>query len=221
MIIDLDMSCKTILVIGSGRQAERRIESLLHEQCGRIIVAAANTDSAKISAWAADDRCPVEIYPQDVHDASFVAAHAPDVVVAATNDPKTNSMAVRAAQLHGILAYRADSAAESDYMHPSVIRLKGGITVAIFTGGQSPMVSKQIRKDAEAALRSVITTSTLGQLCIQDRVRQAAKSLVPSQEERKRILDEIMSDGTIDRLIRDGRLTDAQERAMSMLGDRT
>ena len=58
---------------------------------------------------------------------------------------------------------------------------------------------------------------------IQDEVRRAARRALPDSEQSARgaLLDGIMSDGIIDRLIRDGRVEDAKERAMSMLGDRT
>ena len=220
MIIDIDLREKTVLVVGGGRQAELRTESLLHDHCGRIVVASARVLSGKILQWAEEKA--VRLDRRDIRDESFVDRYSPDMVIAATDDADTNAMAVRAARARRILAYRSDESGGSDFSHPSLIRLDGGVTVAISTGGRSPAVSKYVRQKAEPVLCEIITERDVAMVSIQDEVRRAARRAIPdaAQHERKALLDEIMSDGAIDRLIRDGRVKDAKERAMSMLGDR-
>ena len=215
MMIDLDLRRRTVVVIGGGRQAERRVESLLQEECGRIIVMSADVSSEKIREWS--QKGDLHLLERDVRDESFIDDCKPDVLIAATDSPAINAMAVRAAQSANILAYCSDDAGLGDFSHPAVVRLDGGITVAVSTGGQSPAVSKYVRQKAQGILRSVITPRLVAQVRIQDMVRKKARYVISAQSERKRLLDEIMSDGAIDRLIRDGRLKDAEERAMSML----
>ena len=218
MIIDLDMTDRTVVVVGGGAQAERRVAALLQEGCRRIVVLSASASDA-IRKWSADGAITLE--ERDVADGSFLDRHGPSVVVAATDDPKVNGMAVSAARSRGILGYRSDDSALSDFSHPSVMRIEGGITVAVSTGGRSPAVSKQICRKAESVLRGVITPREVAHMRIQDAVRRAAKTVIKTQAERRRLLEAVMADRTVDRLIRDGRLGEAEERAMSMLrGDK-
>ncbi len=222
MIIDLDLSNRAVVVLGGGNQAERRVKAVLQEKRGARITVLSASPSDRIREWAREGK--VRLIHGDVQDGSFIDDHNPDIVIAATNDPGINDMAVSAARKKAgggrILAYRSDDHTSSDFSHPSVIRLDGGVTVAVFTGGQSPAVSMEIRRRAEAVLRGIVTPETVAQLRIQDAVRRKARAEMPAQAERKRLLDDIMADRAVDRLIRDGLLKEAEERAMSMLRGR-
>lgn len=219
MIIDLNLKGRTVVILGAGKQAERRIKLLLQEQCARIIVVSLSASSDKIIQWSKNNLITL-ITDNPISDLSFISKYKPDLLIAATDDPAANASAVNEARSCNILAYRSDSHEQSDYAHPATVRFDGKITVAIFTGGQSPAVSKYIRQKTEAALSGIITPHILAHLSIQDMVRKAAKSKIAAQEKRKQILENIMSDNLIDQLIRDGRIQDAKERAMSMLGDK-
>ena len=185
MIIDLDMTGRTVVVIGGGTQAERRVGALLQEGCRRIVVLSASASDA-IRKWSADGAITLE--ERDVADGSFLDRHEPSVVVAATDDPKVNGMAVSAARSRGILGYRSDDSALSDFSHPSVMHIEGGITVAVSTGGRSPAVSKQIRQRAESVLRDVITPprggahahTGCGAARSQDRHKDAGRAQTPA-----------------------------------------
>lgn len=219
MIIDLNLKGKTVVILGAGKQAERRIKPLLQERCAKIIVISLSTSSDQILQWSESDLITL-VTGNPISDLSFIGKYKPDLLIAATDDPTANASAVNAAQSCNILAYRSDSHEQSDYAHPATIQFDDKITVAIFTGGQSPVVSKYIRQRAEAALSDIITPHILAHLSIQDMVRRAAKSKIAAQEKRKQILETIMSDNLIDQLIRDGKIQDAKERAMSILGDK-
>lgn len=231
MIIDLNLKGKAVLVLGAGKQAEHRIGHLLQEQCSKIMVHSKVTASDKITQWAKNKQI-ILVLEDDFHnidknyeeeeydDTAFISDHGPDLIIAATNDTKVNTAALLVAKSLGILAYRVDSYEQSDYAHPAIIRLDGGITVAISTGRKSPVISKYIRQKVEDALSNVITPHILAQIQIQEAARKAAKSTIDTQDERKKILDNIMSDKIIAQLIRDGQIQDAKKRAISMLGDK-
>ena len=239
MIIDLDLAGKTILVLGAGVQAEKRIRMLLggattaadapvqggvadanDKGCGSIIILTEQVRSEQIKEWSRHGLVRL-CDGYKIRDASFVNEHEPDVLIAATDDSDINAMAVEAARESRILAYRSDSAGSSDYSHPALIRLEGGVTAAIFTGGKSPAVAKYVRNEAEPILKKIVTPGVVARLQIQDMIRQAARPVISDHTERKRLLDDVTSDPHIDRLIRDGRIRDAQERAMAMLGERS
>ncbi len=218
MIIDLRIKGKTILVLGSGSQAERRVHQILDEHANIVVVALSAT-SDKILEWSREGRIHL-ITNCDIQDASLLDKYKPDLLIATTDDHAVNEMLLNAAKSYGVLAYRSDSYDESDYAHPAVLRFDGDVSVAVFTGGQSPIVSKYIRRKVKDALVDVITPSILAKLSIQDMARKEAKSKISSQIERKKVLDRIMYDKAIDRLIRDGEIKDAKERAMFILGDK-
>ena len=213
MIINLNLRGKTVVVIGGGGQAERRISSLLDEHCRRIVVLA-GTATGAIKGWAQERK--IELVPGRIHDASFLSDYLPHVVIAATDDHSANGMALAAAKEAGILAYASDNPDESDFAHAAVIDLDGA-KAAVFTGGQSPIMARRIRDRAARALLGIVTPQDRQSMRVQSLARTAAKEIIGSQSERRERLHKIMTDSTIDRLISDGRQAEAERRAMSML----
>ena len=86
MIVNLNLRDKKIIVVGGGREALKRIESLSGEQC-RITVISDAVDS-KIAAMAEGKE--IRLVMQRVGDMRFFALYRPDLVITATNDSKLN-----------------------------------------------------------------------------------------------------------------------------------
>ena len=70
------------------------------------------------------------------------------IVVAATNDRGINEAIYKAAERYGCLLNIVDKPESSNFIVPSVIS-RGDLTIAISTGGRSPALSKQIRKELQ------------------------------------------------------------------------
>lgn len=213
MIIDLRLASRTAVVVGGGRQAEKRITALLDDGCGQVVVLA-GTPSEKIRRWSQDDR--INLVCKDIHNTEFIPEYGPHIIIAATDDPGTNDIVIAGAKAAGILAYASDRPDESDFAHAAVIDLDG-IKAAIFTDGQSPIVARSIRDRAQQAIKSVITAQDRMHLKVQHMARTMAKESIGSQPERRACLHRIMADATIERLINAGRQKEAEERAASIL----
>ena len=70
------------------------------------------------------------------------------VVVAAVDDEALNRRIARDARRGGALVNVVDAPELCDFIVPSVLR-RGELTIAVSTGGASPMLAKKIRKDLE------------------------------------------------------------------------
>jgi len=216
MIIDLHLHDRTVVVIGGGRQAEKRVRMFIKENCNCIVVVSDAT-TPDIEGWADDGR--VELIcdsVRDGYDLDFLSGYDPYVVVAATDDARINGIVLEDARVRGILAYSVDSPERSDFAHAAVVDCDM-IQLAVFTGGRSPAVSKRIRDRMEENLHNIVTPQDMGHLKLQHMVRTLARDIISSPSERRECLYRIMEDSTINRLIDDGRQEDAEERAVSIL----
>ena len=90
MIVDLDLHDKRILVIGGGRQAQKRVGRLIDEGCNITLVSADITP--QIDRWA--ESKSIEIKRHAVEDAKIISEIDPDLVITATDDTKMNQRVV-------------------------------------------------------------------------------------------------------------------------------
>ncbi len=214
MIVDLDLRGRTVLVVGGGRQAQKRLGHLLGEECNIILVSADVT--SQIGRWGESKE--ITIKKQQITDTGFISDIRPDVIITTTDSTETNQMIIRYAKRNGITAYSSDNPEESDFANPAIIDFEGAVQVAIFTGGQSPAMSKRIRERLEGALGGIIKKEDVAQIRLQKTMRAMAKDAIPDQARRRERLKEIMDDDAIGQLIKDGRIKRAEERAAAMLG---
>jgi siroheme synthase-like protein len=73
------------------------------------------------------------------------------LVFAATNDRGVNHRIGAAARERGIFANIADSAAECDFIVPARLE-RGGVQIAVSTGGRNPSLAAEMRRRLEAVL---------------------------------------------------------------------
>jgi precorrin-2 dehydrogenase / sirohydrochlorin ferrochelatase len=71
--------------------------------------------------------------------------------------------------------------------------------------------------ESEKIFKKIITKEDIGQIKIQNIVRELAKNMISTQNERKTYLSNIMSDKEIKQLIKDGQLKRAEKRAITIL----
>ncbi len=215
MIVDLDLRDRTILVVGGGRQAQKRLRHLLGEECNIILVSADVTP--QIGRWGESKK--ITIKKQQVTDTKFISDIRPDIIITTTDSTETNQMIIRYAKRNGITAYSSDNPEESDFANPAIIDFEGAVQVAIFTGGQSPAMSKRIRARLEEALLlgGMIKKEDVAQIRLQKTMRAMARDAIPDQARRRECLKEIMDDDAIGQLIKDGQTKRAEERAAAMM----
>ena len=213
MIINLNLENKKIIVIGGGSEAEKRIKSLLNEKCEIIVI----SDSVNETISKLVKTKQVKLKKQKIENMKLISELKPSLVITTTNDKKINQKIINYSKKKKIIAYSSDNPEDSDFSNAAIIDFEKMIQIAIFTGGQSPVMSKKIKSKAENVLKKVISKEDIVQIKIQKISRKLAKEIIPTQLERKECLKSIMNDNHIDQLIKDGQIKKAEKRAIEIL----
>ena len=201
------------MVIGGGKEAEKRITSLLKEEC-QIIVFSSEINSS-IKKLAKNKK--IKIKKQKISDTKFIVQTKPDLIITTTDNKKINEKIIIDAKKKKIIVYSSDDPEQSDFANPAIIDFEKMIQIAIFTGGQSPAMSKKLRTESEKIFKKIIKKEDIGQIKIQKIARSMAKDIISNQQDRKDCLRSIMNDNGIDQLIKGGQLKKAEKRAVEIL----
>jgi len=213
MIVDLNLQNKTIIVIGGGSEAEKRINSLLKQNCEIIVFS--DLVKSKISRLSKSKK--IILKKQKIQDTKFISKLKPYMIITTTNDKKINQKIISAAKKSKIIAYSSDNPEESDFSNPAIIDFENIVQIAIFTGGKSPAMSKKLKLKSEKIFKKIITKQDIAQIKIQKIAREIAKKSIHTQIQRKEYLRSIMSDKKIKQLIDDGQVKKAEKQAILML----
>jgi precorrin-2 dehydrogenase / sirohydrochlorin ferrochelatase len=213
MIIDLNLQSKKIIIVGGGNEAQKRINSLLKQECDITIIA----DSINSQINKLTKTKKIKVIKQKVTDTKFISKLKPNLIITTTNDKKVNQKIINAAKKKSIMVYSSDNPEDSDFSNPAIIDFENMVQIAIFTGGKSPAMSKKIKEKSEKALKKIITKEDIGQIKIQKIARKLSKEIIATQEQRRECLRSIMSDNEIDQLIKDGQVKKAEKRAITIL----
>ena len=213
MIINLNLEGKKIIIIGGGNEAEKRIKSILNENCEITIIS--DSINEQISNWVKIKK--IKLKKQKIENLKFISELKPDLIITTTNDKKINQKIITYAKKKKIIVYSSDNPEDSDFSNAAIIDFEKTIQIAIFTGGRSPAMSKKIKSKSEKALKKVILKEDIAQIKIQKISRTLAKEIIPTQFERKQCLNNIMNDNQIDQLIKDGQVKKAEKRAIEII----
>jgi len=137
----LKLAGRRCLVVGAGKIAEEKIESLL--PTGAEIRVVALHATPRVRSLAREKRIRLELRrfkKSDFKDAFLV--------VAATSSPTMHDEIYREARRRGVLCNVVDDPPHCDFYYGSVVR-RGALQIAISTAGQSPALSQRIRKVLE------------------------------------------------------------------------
>ncbi len=213
MIVDLNLHDKTVIVIGGGNEAQKRINSLLKQGCEIIVIS--DSVNPQINKFVKAKK--IKWKKQKIHDTKFISKFKPNMIITTTNDKNLNQKIINSAKRSKIIAYSSDNPEDSDFSNPAIIDFENMIQIAIFTGGRSPAMSKKIRIQSEKIFKKIITKQDIAQIKIQKIARKLAKESIPTQTQRKEYLHSIMVDNEIDQLIKDGQIKKAEKRAITIL----
>lgn len=135
--INLNIKGKVCVVIGGGKVAERKIKNIL--LCGGKVKVVSPELTDLLSKMVR--RRKIDYIQAEYHPDAFEGAF---LVYAATSYRKVNAQIAKDAKRLGILVNVCDSARESTFILPAVLRKKG-ITLSVSTDGVSPVKSVSIR----------------------------------------------------------------------------
>lgn len=202
-----DLRNRTVLVVGGGSVARRKVTALL-DTGARIVVGAPALDS-ELATLAAEDR--IETIAGD-----FVESWLDDawLVIAATDDGAANRAIASAAEARRIWANVVDDAELSSIHLPARVE-RGPLQIAISSGGGAPMLARHLREQLEIQF-----DESLGALAeLLQRSRASIRERLPDLPARRRFFDRVLS-GPIPALLRRGDAISA-ERALQANLDAT
>jgi len=213
MIVDLNLHGKTVIVIGGGNEAQKRINSLINQDCEILVIS--DSINSQINKLVKTKK--IKFNKQKIYDTKFISKLKPNIIITTTNDKNLNQKIINSAKKSKIIVYSSDNPEDSDFSNPAIIDFEQMIQIAIFTGGRSPAMSKKIRIQSEKIFKKIITKEDIDQIKIQMIARKLAKESIPTQTQRREYLRSIISDNEIEQLIKDGQLKKAEKRAITIL----
>ena len=184
-----DLRDRTVLVVGGGAVAERKVEALLH--AGALPLVASPDLSEKLQAWHQAGRIRWQV--GGFHEALLDEAW---LVIAATDDHAVNRKVYEAATARRILANVVDEAELCSFHSPAVVQ-RGLLQIAISSGGGAPMLARHVRRQLETLLDDSL--GTLAELLT--RQRDAIRARFHDLGLRRRFFETLLA-GPLPRLLR-------------------
>ena len=182
-----DLSGKEVIIFGGGKVGERKASFF---GCDAAVTVISREFTPGLEMLSENRKIKL-IKVQDLNN-DEILRHMKNafIVIPATSDAILNDSIASIADRSGKLVNRVDDM--GDVIVPSVIR-RGDIIMGISTLGQSPALSKFIRK----RLEDVITPDFEKMARLQNEFREMLKSQVKDQKERSEILWNIINDGDV------------------------
>jgi precorrin-2 dehydrogenase/sirohydrochlorin ferrochelatase len=137
----VDLQGKKALVVGGGKVAQRKIETLL--EYGASVQVVARELTAELEELRSAGK--VEFLGGEFSEAFLIGAF---VVFAATDDASLNGRVSREAQQRGLLVNAVDQPADCNFIVPSILS-RGDLLIAVSTSGKSPAFARKVRVELE------------------------------------------------------------------------
>jgi precorrin-2 dehydrogenase/sirohydrochlorin ferrochelatase len=133
----LDVTGRLCVVVGGGEVAERKVMALLDCGADVRVVSPQMTEGLHRMAVEGAIRAEVREYQEGDLEGALLA-------IAATDNSALNARVSSEVRGLGILVNVVDDPERSSFIVPSLFR-RGGVLIAISTGGRSPALAKRIR----------------------------------------------------------------------------
>jgi precorrin-2 dehydrogenase/sirohydrochlorin ferrochelatase len=135
--IFLDLSDRRCVVVGGGDVANRKARKLLQARARVVVI------SPEVGAEL--ESVVVEVHRRPYREGDLEGAY---LAFAATDSREVNAAVALEAKERGIPVNVADRPSEGDFSLPSTLR-RGGLQVAVSTGGASPTLARKIKDELE------------------------------------------------------------------------
>lgn len=137
----ISLENQPVTVVGAGRVAERKVRTLLAAKADIKVISPQATPVLRRFAAAKKIRLLRRRYRAGDLRGAWV-------VIAATDDENVNCRVCAEAKKRKLLVNSAAPPAAGNFIVPSLIR-RGQLAVAISTGGASPALARQLRRELE------------------------------------------------------------------------
>jgi precorrin-2 dehydrogenase/sirohydrochlorin ferrochelatase len=196
--IYLDIENRDVVIIGGGNVCARKAETMMKYGARVTVVSPEFTD--EIEQWAREGCLGLKRKMYDPGD-----VEGANIVIASTDDQGVNEQIAADCRARRIPVNVVDVTPLCEFIVPAIIE-KGSIQIAVSTGGKSPAVARTLKEDLHRLIgpEYAEANDVLGTL------RDGAKSVLPTDVDRKRFFDGIIAAGLLD-LLRDGKRREAYE----------
>ncbi|MCX7515374.1 siroheme synthase CysG [Frateuria sp. STR12] len=199
-----DLSHRSVLVVGGGVVAERKVAAL--RDAGAQVTVNSPALTPLLRRWVEEGS--VAHRPEPFREAWLDRVW---LVVAATSDRATNALVSELAGLRRLFVNVVDDAALSSFHVPAVID-RAPLMVAISSGGQAPMLARWLRERLEALL-----DPSLGALAtLAARLRPRIRLRFGQPAARRRFYEALFA-GPVASLLRQGHEAEARNDAEQAL----
>jgi len=213
LIVDLHLKGNLVIVIGSGNEGMKKVNSLFTQDCKILVIS--DKSNSQIEKYVKQGK--IQFKKTKLKDATFLSGYKPYLVMATTSDITLNRKIVEKARRMKSYAYASDDPEVSDFAHPSVINIADTIQVAVSTGGSSPAMARKIRLKMESFLKKNISSEDIYQIKLQKFARFEAKKVISTQLDRKKFLYSVMNDKRVKELLKEGKYKMTQTLVKKML----
>ncbi len=194
----LDLKDRQCLVIGGGSVASRKVKNLLTSGAKVTVISPQVSDELK--QLASDGK--IVVIERKYQTTDIAVAF---LIVAATDDSKVNAQVAEQANNANIMVNVADNAELCSFIFPSILD-RSPVTIAVSTGGASPVLARQLRMKLET-----LVPSACGRLAgITEEYREKVKQHFPQQEQRKEFWERALK-GPFAELVYAGQDTSARK----------
>jgi len=142
--INLNIKNRECVIVGGGKVAERKTKNILSFGGKVKIISPELTTGLKKLYRIKKIRYVKLEYSPDVLKGAFL-------VYAATSQRRVNAQIAKDAKRLGILVNVADSAKDSSFILPAILRKKKSV-ISVSTNGKSPSLAKRIRDEIKVIL---------------------------------------------------------------------
>ena len=189
----VDLEGKKALIVGGGRVAERKAETLLEYGASIDLVSKELTHTLELLVEGRRITYLGPEFRETLLDSVFI-------VVAATSDKDLNRKVSLSARRKGLLVNAVDQPQDCNFIVPSIVK-RGDFLIAVSTSGKSPALSKKIRKDLENQFGEEYRAFLL----LMGRLRDRILSRGLPQEENSRIFHQLVDSPLLKALSEDSR----------------
>ncbi|MDD4775413.1 MAG: bifunctional precorrin-2 dehydrogenase/sirohydrochlorin ferrochelatase [Syntrophomonas sp.] len=197
--IYINLAGKKCLVVGGGKVAQRKIETLLEYKARVQVASPVVTDP--IDVWAQSNLISWA-------ERNFEPADLADVflVFIATGDKQTNKEIASLCRDRGIMVNAVDDPENCDFFVPAILR-RESLCIAVSTEGKSPLLAAKLRNELESLIPSAYGdwVETLGRL--RDEIKHADLDI----KKRQQLFAELVNSDILELIIQ-GRKQQAEER---------
>lgn len=202
-----DLCGRACLIVGGGQVAERRA-ALLLDAGAEVTVVAAECRSKRLEELAADGRIELKLAP---FEAALVEPFW--LVIAATDDRALNTAVAAAAHAHKRFCNVVDNPVLCSFIMPAIVD-RGPVTIAVSSGGRSPVLARWIKGLIETSLPARI--GDFAELV--GRWRERVRAAVPELAQRRRFFEALVTSDTADHALA-GRAEQAEQALERALGE--